>query len=369
MSTPPLSLAVDATTLGPARTGIENFVHHLLPPLAAAWAPGELLLFARHPELVAHAGPSPRVAPGGGRLWTQFRLAPALRRQRAAVFFNPIPILPLVMPLPCPAVVTVHDLHEFRRRWRYVRVLLRRTFDLAAAVIAVSEATRQELLEAFPGLDAKVKVVHEGADAAVFHPGPATAGLLERHGVTRAPLLAVGTIQPRKNYARMIRAYARLAAADPPPLVIVGGAGWEAEEVLALPGALGIADRVVFTGHLADSELGDLMRASLMLLALSTGEGFGLPVLEAMYTGLPILASDIPPFREVAGNAARFVDPRDEAAIAARLQGLLANPGERAEMAAAGLGRRQLFTWERTAAGIVEVLRGVAANHPLTRSA
>jgi glycosyltransferase involved in cell wall biosynthesis len=284
----------------------------------------------------------------------------ALAASRVGVYFNPIPILPLVAPLPCPAVVTVHDLHELRPRWSYYRRLVGRTFARARAVICVSEATLAEVVEEFPWVESKAVVVREAADDSVYF--PATAGsptILAELGVTTAPLLAVGTLQPRKNYLRLIRGYAKLGP-EAPPLVIVGAPGWEFEDIQRLPAELGIAGRVVFTGHLPEPRLGDLMRASLALCAVSTAEGFGLPLVEAMFCGLPILASDIPPFREVAGNAARFVNPLDEAAITAGLRRLLDEPELRLELSRTGLGRRGLFDWGRAAAEMVQVLKRAA---------
>jgi glycosyltransferase involved in cell wall biosynthesis len=263
--------------------------------------------------------------------------------------------------MPCPAVVTVHDLHEFRPRWGYFRRLLDGTFRKAARIVCVSESTEAEVLAEFPWAAARCVVVREAADARLFHPpaggaAPEPPGeALGRLGITRAPLLAVGTIQPRKNYASLIRAYAGLPATAP-PLLIVGKPGWRHEPVLALPAELGIADRVVFAGHVTSEDLAALMRQSLLLCALSTAEGFGLPLVEAMASGLPILASDIPPFREVAGNAARFVPPTHEAAITARLAELIDSPALRAELAAVGLGRRGLFSWARAGAAVVEEL-------------
>ena len=301
--------------------------------------------------------------PGGGRGWTQLALPDALRKADAAVYFSPIPILPLVRRMPCPAVVTVHDLLDFRRRWWYFRRLLDRTFTEAAGIVCVSQATHQQLLDEFPAYADKAVVIREGADPEVFRPGvQAGDRVLRRLGVEAPPLLAVGTVQPRKNYARLIAAYASLPRESTPPLVIVGRPGWEYEEVMELPGRLGIEDRVVFTGHLPEEDVGELMRASIGLCAVSTGEGFGLPLVEAMYSGLPILASDIPPFREVAGNAARFVDPLDQADIATGLVALLGDPAVRGEMSEAGLGRRQLFSWDLAAEGVVELLRRVLTN-------
>lgn len=349
------------------RTGIEGYLHNLLPELCNAWRGGSgdrsVTVFARSEEVVAHVTPRPTVVSGGGRGWTQLRLPAALRRNHVAIYFTPIPILPLFLPLPCAAVVTVHDLVEFRRKWWYFRRLVGRTVDRAAAVVCVSEATRQDLLADFPDVAPKTVVVHEGADPSLFHPpdeGDARgAAILDRLGISSAPLLAVGTIQPRKNYDRMIGAYARVLreAPDAPPLVIVGTPGWgDFDATLALPTQLGIADKVLFAGYLDIADVADLMRASRLLLALSTGEGFGLPLVEAMHTGLPILASDIPVFREVAGVAARFVPSTDEAAIASAIARLVQDPDELAEMTAAGLGRRELFSWPRAGAAVAALL-------------
>src|SRR4030081_3878520 len=158
------------------RTGIENYLHHLLPHLCRAWTAvageGTVAVFAADRTVVSHVQPQPRLLPGGGRGWTQLRLGAALRAARASVFFNPIPILPLRGGLPCPAVVTVHDLHEFRPRWWYFRRLLARTLDQASRVICVSQAPREELVGEFPKIQSRCVVVSEAADEAVFHPGP-----------------------------------------------------------------------------------------------------------------------------------------------------------------------------------------------------
>ena len=348
-----------------ARTGIENYLHHLLPGLAARWRAlgGEVVVFAANPAVVAHVDPPVRVLPGGGRGWTQLRLPGALRAAGVDVYFTPIPVLPLLLPLPCPSVVTVHDLLEFRPRWWYFRRLIGHTLDHAAAAICVSQATQAEVAEAFPRAAARTLVVREAADPAVFHKdrgrGGAADQLLQRLGITRPPIVAVGTIQPRKNYARLIDAYARATAAleEPPQLVIVGRRGWEFEDVLALPAALGIEARVLFAGHLSELEVGELLRHALMLAAVSLGEGFGLPLVEAMYSGLPVLAADIPAFREVAGNAALFVNPLSADDIAAGLRRLLDSTTLREELRLVGRARRSMFSWDRASEEVCATLR------------
>jgi glycosyltransferase involved in cell wall biosynthesis len=348
------------------RTGIENYLHHLLPGLVREWRSGggEVVVFAPDPAVAAHVSPPVQVVPGGGRGWTQLRLPGAASRAGVDVYFSPIPVLPLLFPMPCPAVVTVHDLLEFRPRWWYFRRLIGRTLGRAAAVICVSQATLAEVAASFPAAAARAVVVREAADPGVFHevPGEATAeaGALAGLGIAQPPVLAVGTIQPRKNYARLLDAYARVTAGleDPPHLVVVGRPGWDFEEVLALPAKLGIAPRVHLAGHLPEAEVAALMRASLVLAAVSTAEGFGLPLVEAMHSGLPVLAADIPPFREVAGTAALFVNPTSTDDIAAGLARLLADASLRRELVEAGRARRGLFSWERASREVCATLRG-----------
>jgi len=348
-----------------ARTGIENYLHHLLPGLVREWREGggEVLVFAAHDGAVSHVQPPVRVVAGGGRGWTQARLPGAARRAGIDVYFSPIPILPLGPPMPCPCVITVHDLLEFRARWWYFGRLVGRSLGRAKAAICVSQATQAEVAAAFPDSARRTVVVREAADPTVFHPPVAddAAGheLLRRFGVERPPILAVGTIQPRKNYLRLIHAYALATEgqADPTPLLIVGKQGWDFDDVLALPARLGIERRVVFAGQLSDVDLGVLMRASLFLAAVSVAEGFGLPVVEAMFSGLPVLAADIPPFREVAGNGALFVNPLSTDDIRAGIDRLARDSRLRQELVEVGQNRRALFSWERASADVCSTLK------------
>jgi glycosyltransferase involved in cell wall biosynthesis len=305
--------------------------------------------------------PPVTVIPAGGPGWTQLRLPLAARRAGLAVYFSPIPVLPLGLAMPCPCVVTVHDLLEFRGRWWYFRRLIGRSLRRASAVICVSQATMEELVAEFPFVADRVTVVREAADPTIFHEPVAgrapTSPVLARLGVAVPPILAVGTLQPRKNYVRLIEAYAGMAGDSPPPLVIVGRRGWDWAEVVELPQRLGVERQVIFAGHLPEPEVAELMRSSLLLAAVSTAEGFGLPLVEAMYSGLPLLASDIPAFREVAGNAATFVNPLSVEDISAGLRRLLGDERARAELVAVGRGRRQLFSWERAAREVCATLR------------
>jgi glycosyltransferase involved in cell wall biosynthesis len=358
-------LGIDASRMSATRAGIDNYLHHLLPGLVGAWraSGGEVVVFAADESVVAHVEPPVDVVPAGGLGWTQARLPVQARKRGLDVYFSPLPVLPMVIGMPCPAVVTVHDLLEFRSRWWYFRRLIGRTLELAAAVVCISQATLEDLRSEFPGAAGKAVMVWVAADESLYHeagPGDEATAIFERLGLRESPVLAVGTLQPRKNYLRLIEAYARVAAEEAafPPLLIVGGKGWDYDAIVARPGELGVEDRVIFAGHLGEQDLASLMRHALMLAAVSTAEGFGLPLVEAMCSGVPILASDIPPFREVAGNAATFVNPNSVDDVAAGLRRLATDSTLRRQLVEVGRARRGLFSWSRAATEVNHVLRG-----------
>jgi glycosyltransferase involved in cell wall biosynthesis len=227
-----------------------------------------------------------------------------------------------------PTVLTVHDLAILRApqvfpRWHrlYGRFGLQRVLRAADAIVAVSEFTRAETVELAGVPDERIRVVPHGVDA-VF-----TAAGLRAEGDY---VLAVATLEPRKNLARAVEA-AREAGVE---LRVVGARGW------------GGVDVEGWVGEIPDAELAALYRGARCLLYPSLYEGFGLPVLEAMACGTPVVTSMATAMEEVAGGAAVLVDPLDVAAIAA---GIDEAARRRDELASAGLARAGEFTWERTA--------------------
>ncbi len=261
-----------------------------------------------------------------------------------------------------PAAVFVHDL-AFRVRpaevpWQqrlYMGRLLPRALETAAAVIVPSAATRRDLLAHYPlaGLEERVHLVPEGPGLEGVEPGALPAGL------SPGFLLAVGTVEPRKNYRRLLAAYRQLP--DPPPLVIAGKAGWAFGDTLEL---LRSEPRVRLLGHVDDPTLLALYRSAAALAFPSLYEGFGLPLLEAMAQGLPALVGDAGALPELAAGAALAVDPLSEEAIAAGLARLLGDSALRAELAAKGRQRARRLTWAAAGKQALRVLRSVAAAGP-----
>ena len=268
-------------------------------------------------------------------------------------------------------VVTVHDL-AFRRfpqtaphgtrRWlsRFERSLSR-----ADTVIAVSEATRRDLEELYGIPPSRVTVVPLGVDMHVFRPAPGdeAARVRARFGIDGPYLLYLGGIEPRKNLPALLRAFSGLPTDLRPSLVVAGsGVAWNPEGPSLLQGALAalakdVRSRVRLTGYVSEVDKVALLGGAEALVYPSLYEGFGLPVIEAMACGTPVLTSSVSALPEVAGDAALLVDPHDVGSIRDGIVRLLTDGPLRARLKEAGVERASGFSWERTARLTAEVLR------------
>jgi glycosyltransferase involved in cell wall biosynthesis len=355
------------------RGGLNRYAAELLPRLADRW--GDALLYAPAAAARDALGPRARAAggeamarPGGaGNLlrmaWTQLFLPPRLRRDRAAVFFSPLP--EGTSAPPCPQVVTVHDLIPLRvpgagpRLARYYRHLLPRVLRASAAVVCVSRTTADHVREAY-GLDGvPVHVVHQGVRAGVFRPrDPARAAETARGlGLGLGEyVLVLGESRAYKNLGGVLRAFARVREAGL-TLAVAGRVGDDAPRLAA---SLGIAPRVRFLGGVDDETLADLYAAARAFVFPSFHEGFGIPPLEAMACGCPVVASRAASIPEVCGDGALYVDPADGEEIADALARVATDDTLRGEMRGRGLARAAGFSYDAAADAVAAVLAGVA---------
>jgi glycosyltransferase involved in cell wall biosynthesis len=344
--------------------GINWYIHNLLCHLPEAdptvvytvflgdrryaGMPGIELRFARLPT---HRPPL-RIA------WEQLAQPWAMRRAGVDLAHGPAFVGPQAGG--CPFVVTVHDLsfllfpQGFRALNRfYLRHFTRLSVRKARRVIAVSESTKQDLVRCYGLSPAKIDIVHNGVDAS-FRPLPAgqVAAFRAKRNLPDRFILFVGTLEPRKNVVRLIEAYAHLPS-DRPPLMLVGGKGWLYDEVFARVEACSLTAEVQFVGYVPAEELPLWYNAADLLVYPSLYEGFGLPPLEAMACGTPVVTSTASSLPEVVGQAGLLVDPTDVEALAAAMQQALAERDVRERMRAAGLARAQSFSWQKTASGTV----------------
>ncbi|MCX7682692.1 MAG: glycosyltransferase family 4 protein [Anaerolineae bacterium] len=362
-----MHLVINASEIGRRRGGNETYLLGLIWGLAALSSrPQVSLLTCRWDDFPPLPPSFPQLNVGPYRrlpffLWQQ---ALALRRLKADWYLSNFFLPPV---LPCRGVVVVHDL-SFRAypdyfprpvAW-YMRWLTGLAVRQAHLVVTVSEFSRRELLRFYAVDERKVVSIHNGVGPE-FRPardeatGAADRAAIARYGVTPPYILAVGNIHPRKNLARLLEAYLTLRRrrADIPPLVWAGIERWGSDELLERARTAG----VTLTGFIAQADLPSLYRQATMLVYPSLYEGFGLPPLEAMACGTPVITSNTTSLPEVVGEAALRVDPADTVAIASAIERLLDDSALRERLRQAGLERAALFTWEHTARRLVEQLR------------
>lgn len=266
--------------------------------------------------------------------------------------------------LATPTVLTVHDLifeqypqHHTAANRLFLQVGMPLFVRQATAIIAVSQATRQDIIRHYNTDPAKVHVVYEGIDPDFRPAAPdAIARVTAAYSPDRPYLLMVGTLEPRKNHATAMAALAQLRAAGfPHRLLIVGGHGWRFAPIAARVAQMGLEDRVTFTGYIPDADLPPLYSGAACLLLPSLYEGFGFPVLEAFACGAPVVCSNTSSLPEVAGDAALLVAPTDTEALVAAIRRVLEEPGLAAQMRAAGLRQAAAFRWDTCARRTLEI--------------
>jgi len=366
-------IGLDAIPLTERRAGVGHYTFELARALALA-APAEefeLVYPSSYPPVDLGGEPLPRnlrearVRVGAlGRRWWSAGLPHYAGRRPLRLFHGTNYDVPLWGG--AARVVTLHDLSQLthpetheRRGVRRARRRLPLMARAAEAVIVPTEAVRREVCERLKVTPGKVFAVHEAARAC-FKPlgaGEAEASL-RRLGLAGEFLLAVGTIEPRKNLAALVSAFEEVLRARPSAtlrLLIAGGRGWLSAPLFEAIERSPVADRVVLAGYVTDEELRALYSTCSAFVYPSLYEGFGLPPLEAMSCGAPVVAGRTPPVEEVTGGAARLFDPRDTRELAHALLDLLGNEAARRALSEAGLRRAAHFSWERTARSTLDV--------------
>jgi glycosyltransferase involved in cell wall biosynthesis len=302
-------------------------------------------------------------------LWEQLVQPMALRQAgidllHAMAFTGPLAT-------PCPFVVTVYDLSflhypdAFRswNRW-YLRCFTGLSARRARRVIAISENTKRDVVKMLGVPSDSVDVVYCGAGE-IFHPLPpaeVTRFRRERALPDRF-ILFLGTLEPRKNVQMLIRAYAQWQKAEPaiPKLVVAGGKGWYYGQIFAEVERLELTGEVIFPGYVAQEELPLWYNAASLFVYPSRFEGFGLPVLEAMACGTPVVTTSAASLPEVAGGAALLVSPDDEKQLIEAMRRALCDQALREEMTTKGRAHATTFTWDRTARQTADVYKRALA--------
>jgi glycosyltransferase involved in cell wall biosynthesis len=363
-----MRIGIDAHTIGQRKTGNETYVRNLIRELSDRRDPDLEYVFyhLEGVETPPWRGQS-RVVAGNPLVRIPLSFPLALRRDRVDVAHFQY-VMPPVSP--CRSVVVIHDISyedhpEYFSRVEAQRMKwsIRGSARRAAHVLTLSEFSKDQIVERYRVAPERVTVTPAAASSAFrVLPPSAVDEALQRLGVRRPYVVAVGNVQPRKNLERLMRAYARLRRADriPHELVLVGQPAFKGSAILETARALDIEAFVKHTGYVAESDLVALYNGADVFAYPSLYEGFGLPIVEAMACGTPVITSNVTSLPEVAGEAAVLVDPQSEDDIAAALDRLANDPGRRDRLRALGAARARTFTWRRMAEETVGVYRALA---------
>ncbi len=287
--------------------------------------------------------------------WEQLLAPLLLRRSGADLFHGVHSVVPVSCPV--PSVVTVHDLafirfpQTFRAYNRiYLDVATRLSVRRAARILVVSEHTRREVIGLLGVAPERVVVTPNAVREHFRPPDPAVLETFRaRKGLPEHFVLYVGTLEPRKNLTTLLEAYAEVAQRQAAPLLVGGGKGWLYDAVFQRLEALGLRERVRFVGYLDEAELPLWYAAATVFVFPSIYEGFGMPPLEAMACGTPVVASNTSSLPEVVGDAGLTVSPYDPAALAEAISRLLDDADLRQELRERGLRQVRAFSWRVTA--------------------
>jgi glycosyltransferase involved in cell wall biosynthesis len=379
-----LHIAIDAHSVGTQLAGNETYAVNLIEALAHIDSINRYTLYVTKPAAVERfSGRWPnffvaRTRPHTPLVRIPLTLSAELRRHPVDLLHVQFTAPPFA---PCPIVATIHDLafehlpQTFKRRsWIQLRLTVRNTAKRAAQVIAVSEYSRADIVKTYGLSPDRVTAIPEAAPnhfARVLD-DKEIQRVRHTYGISGDYILSVGSIQPRKNLIRLVRSFARLrderTGGKLPKLVLVGKKAWLFGETLRAIEQSGVGDQIILTDYVSENDLPALYSGALCFVYPSYFEGFGLPPLEAMKCGTPVIVGNMTSLPEVVGEAALLVNPFDEGEILAAITRLIDNPDLRDRLRVKGLKQASRFNWHDTAKRTLEVYEQVAGVPTVTRA-
>jgi len=366
----PIRVGIDLTTSARPRTGLEAYALSLAEAVVKLGTELRFVVFAssRVPPCAEVGGDRVTVveSPFGRKvLENQLWLIRAVRGHGIDLMHYPAypPLWPSI-----PFVLTIHDLTPWRfprsmspKGYLYFRSMIPAWASRSRAILTISSSVRDEIVSILKIPAERVAVIQPAVrDNLRSSPPEHDADVLRKFNLVPGYALSVGIIEPRKNLPVLIQAIAKLARnGSAPSLVLAGRPGWGMEQAQQAVRRYSLEGKVVFTGHVTDEELTALYRRARFLVQPSIYEGFGLPVLEAMTLGCPVIASNIPAHREILGDAGEYFSPSDSDDLVDRMQrlSLLEN---RLRCTTRGRTRAQQFTWQIAAEQLVSVYQKTA---------
>jgi glycosyltransferase involved in cell wall biosynthesis len=366
-----MRIGIDASSILPARTGIGNYTLNLLKSLIRLDDVNEYIIFMN-----SFSRPSPDLPflkKDNVQIKRYHLVGPLLHQAWRFLHFPPIDFFTGKVDIfHAPAgiitpqwkgkrILTVHDLYFMKRPedtdlmgGKYMRCTLPGNIKNIDSIIAVSHSTKADIIKYLKVPSEKVTVVYEGVDVVRFRKildNNILELIRQEYCLPSQYILNVTTLEPRKNIEGLLFAYRRLKQImnNPPKLVIVGRHGWKSEKLTETVHQLGLYRDVIFTGYVSDEHLPLIYNNAMAFIYPSLYEGFGLPVLEAMACGLPVITSDTPALNEIAGDVAIIVDPTNYYLMAEKIKELITSHKMRHRMQQDSIRLVKNFSWESCA--------------------
>ncbi len=349
-----MNILINASLLSQPAIGISVYLNNLIYELRKTDAENKYYFLHQ-----SSSNPVVRI------LSEQFAVPDAVKREKIDLYHNPDHMLPW-RELRCKSVITVHDLafYKFPSKFGFLKCTFKRSITprsikRADAIIAVSQSTKNDILAGFDIPEEKVSVVYNGVGGRFFpqEDKGALNAVADRYDLNGSFILSVGTLEPRKNIPLLIEAFAifkkRTGALH--KLVIVGNPGWLYENIFSSPKKFGVEGDVEFLQGVESEDLPLIYQLADLFVYPSLYEGFGLPPLEAMACGTPVITSNVSSLPEVVGDAGILIDPSDAQGLAGEIEKVLGDKGLRMEMSRKGIARSKLFSWEKCARETIAV--------------
>ena len=366
-----MRIGLEVSPLAINSSGIPNYILRLLHGFASIDKENQYFLYTNRPipfdlglpdnfRTVILKRPLPRF-----QMWFQIELPHRLKKDGIDVFHGLFSRLPFVLPV--PSVITVHDLSGYKmprlhkRKTHFTNLMYPFYVKKASRIIAVSEFTAKELASCFPETSSKTTVVHEAAPTEYSEVTEESelSRIREKYNLPPRFFLFLGTLEPRKNLPGLLEAFLQMADSVPHSLVISGAVGWKTGELFDKLKMSGAEDRIRLTGFVDRKDIPALLSLADIFLYPSLYEGFGLPILEAMACGTPVITSNTSSMPEVAGGAALLVDPGSPESISNAIMTLAHDEGRRTLLREKGLVRAGEFSWEKSAKETLQVYRRI----------
>lgn len=373
-----MRIGIDIRSLIFTQAGISTYIHNLIKALGEIDKRNKYILFchaksqynwAKYGNISEKVLRLPHIKSLTGRIWEAILVPRAIASMKIDIFHGPSFTLPSKKP--CKFIVTIHDLTFKRfpelvtkRAVSYYNAHIQSAIKKADRIIADSYNTKEDLMILYGVGSDRVEVIYMGIDKdfRVIEDKKKLKEVKDKYGLPKKFILSVGTIEPRKNLRRLIEAYYQLREKGliEHSLVIAGQKGWLYENVFEAVKRLKLEQEVIFTGYITRDDLPMIYNSADLFIFPSIYEGFGLPALEAMACGIPVITSNISSLPEITGDAALLINPYDVEAIAKAMERVLGDDGLRKELVKKGLKHARRFSWQDSAKKTLMAYREVS---------